>query len=415
MATATRVYCARLSGVAVFDPNGDQIGKLRDVVVSLRLGTLPPRATGLVVEIQQRRRIFVPMDRITSVEADAVVLGTGTLNLKRFEQRPRETLVLAELLDRRVTLVEDGAAVSVSDVALERARTREWLLVRLAVRDVTGKRIARRSSRVRQVDWDAVTGLSLSSADQGADSLLAGFEDMKAADVANALRDLPEERRQQIAEALADERLADILEELPEEDQVEILRRLPGDRAADVLEAMDPDDAADLLGELPAAERERLLALMEPDEAKPVRQLMAYSEDTAGGLMTSEPVILAPDATIAEALARVREPALSASLATQVYVVRPPVTTPTGTFLGVVHIQRLLRDPPSSLVSGVIDDELDPLTTDTSLPQLTRYFATYNLVAAPVVDADNHLVGAVTVDDLLDSLLPEDWREDHDG
>ncbi|MBA2553760.1 MAG: magnesium transporter [Geodermatophilaceae bacterium] len=413
MATATRVFCSRLSGVAVFDPNGDQIGKVRDVVVTLRLGNQPPRTLGLVVEIQQRRRIFLPVTRVTSFESDAVVLGTGTLNLKRFEQRPGETLVLAELLDRRGTLVEGDVAVSVSDAAIEQARNRDWVLTRLAVREITGKRITRRG-HVRQVEWNAVTGLALSSADQGADSLLAVYEDMKAADVANALRELPAERRQQIAEAFADERLADVLEELPEEDQVEIIGRLMGARAADVLEAMDPDDAADLLAEFPAAERERLLALMEPDEAKPVRQLMAYSEDTAGGLMTSEPVILSPDATIAEALARVREPELSAALATQVYVVRPPVATPTGTFLGLVHIQRLLREPPSSLVSGVIDDELDPLTTGTSLPQLTRYFATYNLVAAPVVDDDNHLVGAVTVDDLLDSLLPEDWREDRD-
>ncbi len=413
MATATRVFCSRLSGVAVFDPNGDQIGKVRDVVVTLRLGNQPPRTLGLVVEIQQRRRIFLPVARVTSFESDAVVLGTGTLNLKRFEQRPGETLVLAELLDRRGNLVDGNVAVSVSDAAIEQARNRDWVLTRLAVREITGKRITRRG-HVRQVDWFAVTGLALSSADQGADSLLAVYEDMKAADVANALRELPAERRQQIAEAFADERLADVLEELPEEDQVEIIGRLEGARAADVLEAMDPDDAADLLAELPAAERERLLALMEPEEAKPVRQLMAYSEDTAGGLMTSEPVILSPDATIAEALARVREPELSAALATQVYVVRPPVATPTGTFLGLVHIQRLLREPPSSLVSGVIDDELDPLTTGTSLPQLTRYFATYNLVAAPVVDAGNHLVGAVTVDDLLDSLLPDDWREERD-
>jgi Mg/Co/Ni transporter MgtE len=407
------VFCSRLSGVAVFDPNGDQIGKVRDVVVTLRLDDQPPRTLGLVVEIQQRRRIFLPIDRVNSMEADAILLGTGTLNLKRFEQRPRETLVLAELLDRRVTLLDGGAAVSVSDAAIEQARNRDWLLTRLAVREITGKRITRRG-HVRQIDWNAVTGLSLSSADQGANSLLAVYEDMKAADVANALRELPEARRQQIAEALTDARLADVLEELPEEDQVEIIGRLQGARAADVLEAMDPDDAADLLAEFPAAERERLLALMEPDESRPVRQLMAYSEDTAGGLMTSEPVILPPDATIAEALARVRAPELSAALATQVYVVRPPVATPTGTFLGLVHIQRLLREPPSSLVSGVIDDELDPLTTGASLPQLTRYFATYNLVAAPVVDADNHLVGAVTVDDLLDSLLPEDWREDRE-
>lgn len=412
MVTATRVFCSRLSRLAVFDPNGDQVGKVRDVVVTLRLGNQSPRTLGLVIEIQQRRRIFLPVNRVTSFEADAVLLGTGTLNLKRFEQRPGETLVLAELLDRRGTLVDGDVPVSVSDAAIEQARNRDWLLTRLAVREITGKRITRRG-HVRQVEWDAVRGLSLSAADQGADSVLAVYEDMKAADVANALRELSPDRRQQIAQALADERLADVLEELPEEDQVEILGRLEDARAADVLEAMDPDDAADLLAELPAPERERLLMLMEPEEAKPVRRLMAYSEDTAGGLMTSEPVIVSPDATIAEALARVRDPELSAALATQVYVVRPPVTTPTGTFLGLVHIQRLLREPPSSLVSGVIDDELDPLAAGTLLPELTRYFATYNLVAAPVVDAGNHLVGAVTVDDVLDSLLPDDWREDH--
>jgi Mg/Co/Ni transporter MgtE len=149
---------------------------------------------------------------------------------------------------------------------------------------------------------------------------------------------------------------------------------------------------------------------MEPDEAEPVRQLLKYSEDTAGGIMTSEPVILTPDATIAEALARVRVPELTPALASQVYVCRPPSATPTGRYVGLAHIQRLLREPPSSLVSGVLDD-LEPLRPETPLAEVTRYFATYNLVAAPVVDQQGHLVGAVSVDDVLDHLLPEDWRE----
>jgi Mg/Co/Ni transporter MgtE len=173
---------------------------------------------------------------------------------------------------------------------------------------------------------------------------------------------------------------------------------------------MDPDDAADLLAELSKVDRDRLLGLMEPDEAEPVRQLLEYSEDTAGGMMTSEPVILTPDATIAEALARVRTPELSPALASQVYVCRPPSATPTGRYLGLAHIQRLLREPPSTLVSGVLDD-LEPLRPETPLAEVTRYFATYNLVAAPVVDVQGRLVGAVSVDDVLDHLLPEDWRE----
>jgi Mg/Co/Ni transporter MgtE len=174
---------------------------------------------------------------------------------------------------------------------------------------------------------------------------------------------------------------------------------------------MGPDDAADLLGELPAEDAERLLRLMEPDEAAGVRRLLLYADDTAGGIMTSEPVVLAPNATVAEALARIREPELSPALAAQVYVVRPPYETPTGRYLGLAHFQRLLREPPSTLVGGVIDVDIVSLRPETPLAEVTRHLASYNLVAAPVLDQSGRLVGVVTVDDVLDHLLPADWRE----
>ncbi|MDT7549110.1 MAG: hypothetical protein QOE84_1504, partial [Actinomycetota bacterium] len=158
-------------------------------------------------------------------------------------------------------------------------------------------------------------------------------------------------------------------------------------------------------------DRNRLLELMEPDEAEPVRQLLAYADNTAGGLMTSEPVILPPNTTVAEALARIRHSDLSPSLAAQVYVVRPPYETPTGRYLGTAHFQRLLREPPSSLISSVVDTDIEPLAADCPLAEVTRHLASYNLVAVPVVDSEQRLLGAVTVDDVLDHLLPADWRE----
>ena len=405
MSTATRVFVARVVGLPVFDPLGDQVGRVRDVVVALRIGRDAPRVLGIVVEITSRKRIFVPIGRVTTIDPEAVVLTTGTVSLRRFDKRPGETLVLAEMLDRSVTIVESGEAATVVDVAMEQTRT-DWLLSRVAVRRGT----RRRRAELVQLEWDEVSGFSLPEDGQGAANLLAVFEKLRPADLAGVLHDLSGKRRAEIAAALDDERLADVLEELPEDEQVELLAGLEDERAAYVLEAMAPDDAADLLGELEPAEAQRLLGLMQPDEADPVRQLLRYGDDTAGGLMTSEPVILSPTTTVAEALARVRNPDLSPALAAQVYVVRPPYETPTGRYLGTAHFQRLLREPPSSLISAVVDD-IDPLTPDVTLSDVTRHLASYNLVAVPVVDAEQRLLGAVTVDDVLDHLLPRDWRE----
>ncbi len=403
----SRVFVARLAGTAVFDPNGDQVGRVRDVVVIMRADR-PPRVIGIVAEVPGRRRIFLPITRITSVDTGRVIT-TGLLNIKRFEQRPGETLVLGELLDRQITTRDGEVEGTVVDVGIEQTRTSDWLLAKLAVRDGTGR--FRRRGPTRVLDWIDVVGLMTESAEQGAETLLASLGDLRPADLAGVLRDLSEKRRTEIAAALDDERLADVLEELPEDDQVEILGNLAAERAADVLEAMGPDDAADLLAELPTDQAEALLALMEPDEAAPVRRLLSYSEDTAGGLMTSEPVILGPDTTVAEALAHVRNPDLSPAVAAVVYVCRPPLETPTGRFLGMVHIQALLREPPSALVSGMVDRDIDPLRPGQSLAAVTSHLATYNLVAAPVVDTAGRLIGAVTVDDVLDHLLPDDWRE----
>ncbi|MFI0796016.1 magnesium transporter MgtE N-terminal domain-containing protein [Micromonospora rubida] len=409
MSTPNRVYIARLAGVAVFDPNGDQVGRVRDAVARIRLTQRPPEVVGLVAEMSMRRRIFLSINRITSIEADAVVLGTGTLNLRRFEKRPNELLVLQELLDRRVQIDPGGQPGAVVDVAMECSRSGEWSLTRVAVRE-HARRLTRRG-QLQQVDWDRVRGLSGIGENRGTANLLAVLEDLRPADLANALQDLPDARRNEVAAALDDERLADVLSELPEHDQVEILAALDRERAADVLEEMDPDDAADLLNELSPPEQDVLLDLMEPNEADPVRQLLKYSSGTAGSVMTSEPVILPPDATVAEALARIREEQLSPAVAAQVFVTRAPMTTPTGRYLGMAHFQRLLREPPADLLGGVVVNDIDPLRPATPLPEITRRMAMYDLVAMPVVDRANRLLGAVTVDDVLDHSLPRDWRD----
>lgn len=350
MSTPTRVFVGRLVELSVFDPLGDQVGRVRDVVVTFSASRSRPRVIGLVVEVLGRKRIFVPMTRVTSVEGGQVIT-TGLVNMRRFEQRTTETLVVAELFERLVTVSTPEGVIdaTVEDVGLEQIGNRGWTVSRAFVRKgkpLTGlSRLARRRGDTLMVPIEDVHGLHDSGALQSATRLLETYEDLKPADLAEVIHDLTPKRRAEVAAALDDERLADVIEELPEDDQIEILAGLEVDRAADVLEAMEPDDAADLLSELPPERQEELLQKMEPDDAADLRRLLTYDDYTAGGLMTTEPVILGPEASIAEALAVVRREELSTALATQIFVCRAPLETPTGKYLGMVHIQRLLREP----------------------------------------------------------------------
>ncbi len=401
------MFLSRIVGQAVFDPAGDQVGKLRDVVVAIRSARQRPRVVGLVVEVLGRRRVFLPITRVTSLDSGQIIT-TGVLNLRKFEKRRHETLAIHELFDRNVALPDERRG-TVYDLAMEQDPRHDWYLAQVAVHE-SAKRFGRRG-QTQVVEWDEVTGLVDDKAVQGATHLLATFDEMRPADVANALLDLSPKRRREVVAELGDERLADVMEELPDAFQVEILGVLDPGRAADVLGEMDPDDAADLLGELTPATSEKLLALMEPDDAEDVRRLLVYEDRTAGGMMTTDPVILPPDATLAEALARVRDPDIGPALASMVYVCRPPVETPTGRFLGVVHFQALLREPPSTLVGTLADNDIEWPRPVASLEHVANLLASYDMVALPVVDEDNHLLGAVTIDDVLDHLLPEGWRE----
>jgi Mg/Co/Ni transporter MgtE len=420
MASINRVYAARLARMMVLGSMGESLGRVRDVVVSISIVRQQPRVLGLVVEMLSRRRIFVPILRVAAIEPGAVTLNTASVSLHRFEQRPGEVLVLGQIIDTKVRVNDPDlpeladTEVVITDLGLEQTRTRDWMVTRVAVR--IPRRLARRSN-THVVGWRSVQGLTpsaLGMPGQGVAQLLHQFEKWRPIDVADAVRELPPKRRYEVASALDDDRLADILQELSEAEQAELLTQLGDERAADVLEEMDPDDAADLLGTMNPTLAEGLLRQMDPAESDPVRRLLKHSPDTAGGLMTSRPVVLTPDTSVAEALARVRDPDLTAALSSLVLVVRPPTAAPSGHYLGCVHLQRLLREPPAMLVGGIVDADLPCLAPETSLPVLTRYFAAYNLVCAPVVDHQHHLLGAVTVDDVLDHLLPHDWRESND-
>lgn len=372
-----------------------------------------PRVVGLIVEIPGKRRVFVPIGRVTSM-ASGQIITTGLINVRRFEQRGGETRILAELIGDGVQLVENGVSARIEDVAIDRTRSGEWLVSELAVR-LPKPAAAFSRGDVRVVSWSEVRTQVDSSAPRSAELLIQTMVDLKPADLAASLLELPGSRRLEVIGELADERVADALEEMVESDQLELLAQLPSARAADVLDQMEPDDAADLISALPTAQGERLLDLMEDEEAEEVRRLLEYDADTAGGLMSPTPIVLPAEASVAEGLAMIRRSEVPVAMASNVYVTHPPYETPTGEFIGIAHFQRMLRYPPHERLSALLDSEIEPIPVHASAAEVTRRLASYDLVALPVVDDQHRLVGVVTVDDVLDHLLPDDWRHaDHE-
>lgn len=406
--SATRVFVARLVGCSVFDPNGDRVGKVRDVLVVNRAKGAP-KVVGMVVEVPGKRRVFLSIGRVSSIGSGQVI-ATGLINLRRFEQRGGEVRVLAELLGRKVLLRDGSGEAHIEDVAIEETGPAEWAITQVFLRRprATASPFAR-GSTVFAV-WSDIVENAPKGESQSASQLVEAYADLQAADLANAMLDLPEQRMLEVAEELSDDRLADVLEEMPESEQVDILNQLDDDRAADVLDQMQPDDAADLIAHLSDERGEALLDLMEPEEAEDVRFLLSYAPDTAGGLMTTEPIIVSADATVAEGLALIRRHELAPALGAAICVTLPPYEPPTGRFLGMVHFQRMLRYPPNERLGTLIDPSLEPVQGHTSAAEVSRILASYNLVSVPVVDENHRLVGVVTIDDVLDYLLPDDWR-----
>jgi CBS domain-containing protein len=412
--SATRVFVARLAGCSVFDPFGDRVGKVRDALVVYRK-TDPPRVVGFVVEVPGKRRVFLSIGRVTSIGSGQII-ATGLINLRRFVQRGGEVRVIAELLGRKVTMRDRSGEATIEDVAIEEQAPGEWEVSQLFLRRPKTTSSPFGKGPTVFANWRDTAEKSKPGDPQSATQLIASYSDLLPADLANAMLDLPGQRMLEVAEELSDDRLADVLEEMPENDQVDILNQLDDARAADVLDQMQPDDAADLIAQLSDERGEALLDLMEPEEADDVRFLLTYGPDTAGGLMTTEPIIVSADTTVAEGLALIRRHELAPALGAAVCVTLPPYEPPTGRFLGMVHFQRMLRYPPNERLGTLLDQSLEPVAADTHAAEVARRLASYNLVSIPVVDETHRLVGVVTIDDVLDYLLPDDWRStDHES
>jgi CBS domain-containing protein/sporulation protein YlmC with PRC-barrel domain len=406
------IHLSSVAGSALLDSAGDRLGRVDDVIVRMDHGHGLPPVVGLEARIGGRE-MFVPIERVQELGPDAVQTATTKLNLAQFERRAGELLLRSDVLDhsminvatarlvraREVDLVcEDGAwRVAGIDPSL---RPRLWRLLprRFRGHDTEHKQFIPWSDIQPFVAHVPTSRLKLAT------RRLRGLHPAQIADLVEAAS---HEEGEEILEAVGEDKEleADVFEELDDEHQVEFLRERSDAEAADVLSRMNSDDAADLLLELDQERRLPILNLLPSAKQRKIRRLLGHNPSTAGGLMNPDFVSLPADATVAQALERVRASDLGPQQVSIVCVVDEH-----GKLMGALSLAELIRADGSCRLSTVTEATLPTISAEADLPDVARLMSDYNLTAIPVLEGDGTVVGIIAVDDVLEQLIPEEWR-----
>jgi CBS domain-containing protein len=396
----------------LLDRTGERLGRVEDVIVRLADGGYPP-VTGLKARIGGRE-LFVPVDKIASLEAGAARLSGQKLSLGRFERRVGEVLLRQDLLGRKLVNVEADPPRLVSAHEIELACIDGWWRVvgvdpsvRAQLRRALPKALKRAIADRPFLDWtdmEPFVGHVPSARLRFSHRKLANLHPAEIADLVEAAS---HDEGEELIEAVGQDREleADVFEELDEHHQLEFISERPDAQVAAVVARMAPDDAADLIGEIDQERRGRILALLPAAGRRRIETLLGYNPATAGGMMSPDFIGLSERATVEEALDAVRRSTIAPGMLTTVYL-----HDGEGTLSGSAAVVTLLRSEQGARLAEVAELQPESVHTDADLPEVARTMTDYNLAMLPVVDERERVVGVVTVDDVLELTLPVGWR-----
>jgi magnesium transporter len=418
------LYYSTLASKPILDRNGEKVATLKDLIVRINpeVGKseekYPPLA-GLLAQTN-RRTFWIPASQVATFDEKGIKLYSATLSLERFERRNGEILLGKDLLDKQLVDVEGRRVIRVNDLALGVRQLPQEQVAWLVGVDISFQAILRRvlpgpkAPRARMVarnsdllDWGDVQYFATSAPAVKLSVSHERIGKLHPADIARLLDELSYVQSAEIMAALDDETAADALEEIDPDDAADILEGLNEERAADILEEMQPDDAADVIAEVDADKAEVLLDLMEDEESEEVRELLAYEEDSAGGLMTNDFLMLPMNLGAAEALQRIRALEEQPEFVDYIYVVEPG----TETLRGVAALRDVVfTQPRSTQLADLMYRGFVSVQTDSSAEEAAAVLAEYGFRALPVLDNRGEIQGIITFDDALDLILPEDLR-----
>jgi CBS domain-containing protein len=409
-------YVSELQGRPVADVEGERIGLLQDVIATLPQGMVRPVIRAIVVK-RPAGTLVVPFEDIAVFLAPAIPLNKRLQDIVPLKPTDDDLYLIRDVLDKQIIDTNGVRVVRVNDLELARLNGHFFVsnvdigglgvLRRLGVARVA-QRVADRLGRKLpsgMIGWDGVELLP----GNGPMRLKVPSDrltDLHPADIAEIISDLSRHESQQFLEALDAETVAETLEEVEPEFQASLVETMTSERVADVLQEMSPDEAADLLAELPEDRSEEILNLMEDADARQVRKLLAYPEDSAGGIMTTEYVTVPPHLTAGQAIAHLRATAQEAENFFYLYV-----TDPQNHLLGVFSLQDLVLAKPQTPVKEFMQDRVITVNLLDKQDDVAQAVSKYNFLALPVVDEEGRLHGIVTADDALDKIIPTAWKK----
>jgi CBS domain-containing protein len=407
------LHLSSLAGSPLLDSSGERLGRVDDVVARLDLADPLPPVIGLRAAIGGRL-LFVPANRIERLEPGAARTSTTKLNLAQFERRPGEVLLRADLLGHSLINVNTARLVRAAEVELTRDDDGAWRVA--GIDPSLGARVRRllpRALRGEQpepgeiVPWTELEPFVAhvpSSRLRIAHRRLAHLHPAQIADLVEAASH--DEGEELLAAISQDRELeADVFEELDDEHQLEFLDERTDREIAGVLSRMATDDAADLLLEIKQERRRPVLDLLPPAKQRKIKGLLGYNPSTAGGIMSPDFVTVNQDATVARALVAARSHDVAPENLHAILV-----TDSDGLLAGLITAGQLISAAADTQLATLAENSPPTVTAEVEIPEVARLMTDYNLVTLPVVDADGRPIGVVSVDDILELMLPDDWR-----
>jgi CBS domain-containing protein/sporulation protein YlmC with PRC-barrel domain len=412
---AGEIFVSEVYKKPVLDQTGEEIGKLKDVIVGL--GEPFPAVTTVVISAG-KDTYLVPWDMINLFNRRVISVNARMDVLKPAEVGPSDILICRDLLDKQIVDINGAKLVRVNDLELGDVKGKlclvaadiglRGLLRRLGVEKRGEKFLALFKHKLQHklISWTYVqtvepklTRLTLTVSRQKVSSL-------HPADLAAIISEVSQKERTAIFGSLDVDTAAEALHELEPGVQADIIDDMSKERASDILERMPPDEAADVLGDLPEAKAQELINLMEKEEAEDVQELMEHEDNTAGGLMTTEFLAFPPDMTVEEAIKELRLEAPDVETIFYLYILDRDEHVN-----GVVSLKNLILAMPHTLLGDIMLTPVKTLPLDADGNDVSEFISKYNLLAAPIVDENNVLRGIVTVDDVVDFLLPTATRK----